>query len=168
MTASYQQLVAAATNRQVVQMTEQGSTVMQVVGLGTKMGDLKGEKVPYVVLKDDMATVVLLHPRDAAKLFSHGISKDFVFDDMPVDVAVDPTSVVEAKVVKEKKVAEQKQPTVTLREQAADIYRQVYAAGQKRKDFIQRVMTELNMTIRGAETYHSNFHRVNHSWHIAV
>lgn len=165
---TYQQLIATATNRSVVQLTDNGSTTLQVVGLGTKMGDLKGNKVPYVVMKDDVANVVMLHPRDAAKLFSQGDAKEFLFDDFASDNHVDPVSVTEAKVVKEakQKVVAEQQPTT--KDKAATIYREMLTSGLKRKDFIQRVMAELGMTVRGAETYYSNFHRVNHAWHIAA
>lgn len=169
MTTNFQQLIASVTNRQVVQMTETGSTKFNVVGLGTKLGDLRGEKVPYVVMQDDVATVVMLHPRDAFKLFDNGSVKDYVFDDL-IDEAVEVNgvSVVEVPVEKVKKVKEEKEVRVTTKDRAATIYREIYAAGQKRKDFIQRVIAELGMTQRGAETYHSNFHRVNHPWHIAL
>jgi len=171
---SYQQLVAGVVNRQVVQMTNSGSNVLNVVGLSTdKVGDLKGNKVPYVVMQDEEATVVLLHPRDAAKLFVNGDVKDFQFSDF-AEQREETTglSVVEARNVDEKSTGKikkektEKVKVVTTKDRAQLIYREVYAAGGKRSDFVKRAMEELNMTVDGAKTYHSNFHRVNHAWYI--
>lgn len=177
MTNSYQQLISGVVNRRVVQLTNNGSNVLNVVGLSTdKVGDLKGNKVPYVVMQDDQATVVLLHPRDAAKLFVNGDAKDFQFSDFAEQhEETTGTSVVEAqnadekstgKVKKEKKEKTEKVKVVTTKERAQLIYREVYAVGGKRSDFVKRAMEELKMTVDGAKTYHSNFHRVNHAWYI--
>jgi len=173
MTTTYQNLIAGVVNRQVVQLTNVGTNVLNVVGMSpSKVGDLNGNKVPYVVMSGDDATVVMLHPRDAAKLFVNGGAKEFQFSDFIEEVNhVDGTSVVEAQNPKEstgktKKEKVEKEPVVTTKSLAVLIYREVYAAGGKRSDFVKRAIDELKMTVDGAKTYHSNFHRVNHAWFI--
>ena len=166
---TYQELVAVATNRTVTRLDANGTTNLTVVGLDTaKVGARRnGDKVPYVVMKDDEQVVILLHPREAEQLFSKGATADFVFD-MPNDSStVDPVSVVEVpkqKRDKQAKVVVDKEPS--KRDKLEAVFIRIKNAGGRRSDFVKEAVADHNMTPIGAQTYWYNFN--NGPWKVNV
>lgn len=143
-----------------------GEQILKVVGLDTKMGDLSGNKVPYLVLSDEGVTVVTIHPRDAKKLMVNGNTDKWeIFEEEQTPEQL----IAEMQADIEKAKEEVKQNKAPSKKQlAVDLYTEIVRSGKSRKDFVERAIKELSLTDQGAKTYWSNFHRTSHPWHIRV
>lgn len=162
-TTTYAALVSAVIGRSVLMTTDVESKVYKISSLSDKVGSLKnGDKAEYLILTDanDDKVVIQMHPSQAQQLVKKGEVGFFKLIDETAGEAA-PEGETAAPVVdkpkRERKVKAEKapkEPKVTKRMRAQEIFNTATADGKARKDIIALFKSELGMSDAGASTYY--------------